>query len=68
MALHFRTAARFLATSPQAGRPHPDSPAGEFRLWRVPRWLLAYRADERPIAIVRMVHAARDPDEIAGDL
>lgn len=60
-----RESFRFLAEQPGAGHVRQDlSEDPEVRFWPVFSYLIAYAHEEHPLAIVAIVHGARDPGEI----
>jgi len=54
---------RLLATRPRIGRERPEIKAG-IRSLGVMSWIIFYRIEEEFIEIVRVLHGARDLDEI----
>jgi toxin ParE1/3/4 len=54
---------RLIATHPRMGRERPDIRPG-IRSFAVMSWTIFYRIEDRFIDIVRVLHGARDIDEI----
>ena len=54
---------RLLADNPRLGRPRPEI-ASEARAWIVGRYLVLYRAQDDGIEVVRVVHGAREIEQI----
>jgi len=54
---------RLISTHPQMGRERPDILPG-IRSFAVMSWTIFYRTEDRLIEIVRVVHGARDIDEV----
>jgi toxin ParE1/3/4 len=52
-----------LADNPRLGRPRPEI-APEARGWIVGRYLVLYRAQDDGIEVVRVVHGAREIEQI----
>ena len=56
----FRDAMRKLADFPQMGHLRADVADEELRFWSLYSYFIVYRAQQRPIQVVRVVHGARD--------
>jgi toxin ParE1/3/4 len=54
---------RLLADNPRLGRPRPEI-APEARAWIVGRYLVLYRGQDDGIEVVRVVHGAREIEQI----
>ncbi len=59
-----KEATRMLAELPGIGYTRPDVHDTRYRFWRVYSYLLAYRASDEALVIVRVVHGARDLRDI----
>jgi plasmid stabilization system protein ParE len=55
-----RQAMQLLARSPEIGHHRRDLASEPVRFWSVYSYLVIYRAEVRPIQIVRVLHASRD--------
>lgn len=55
-----RDAVRLLAEHPGIGHPRADVSDPRYRFWRVYSYLLAYRATDETLLVIRIVHGARD--------
>jgi len=55
-----REAMRILARNPEIGHYRRDLASEPVRFWSVYSYLVIYRADARPLQIVRVLHASRD--------
>lgn len=60
-------AARKLATHPQMGHRRPALAPAEVRFWPVGAYVVVYRAAEKPLQILRVLHGARDLDSILAE-
>lgn len=58
--LEFHHAMRRLARMPELGHLRQDLADEPLRFWPIRSYLIVYRAETRPIQIVRVLHAARD--------
>ena len=57
---------RFLAEQPGAGHTRADlTDDPTVRFWRVYSYLVVFVSTARPIAVVSILHGARDPEAIA---
>ena len=56
----FRSAMQKLARMPDMGHVRRDLTSESFRFWSVYSYLVIYRAEARPIQILRVIHGARD--------
>jgi toxin ParE1/3/4 len=54
---------RLLADNPRLGRSRPEI-APDARVWVVGRYLVLYRAQDDGIEVVRVVHGAREIEQI----
>jgi antitoxin ParD1/3/4/toxin ParE1/3/4 len=61
-------AMEMLARMPHSGRARPDLTPREVRFWPVHGFLIAYRAESRPLEIVRVLPGQRDPSTLRVDL
>jgi len=67
--LELRRRFQLLAAMPWAGHARSDLTRNSaLRFWSVHPYLVAYLADRRPLFIVRILHGARAPDELRGEL
>lgn len=57
---------RTVATTPGIGHIRSDLADEPVRFWRVHKYLIIYRAEIRPVEIVRVLHGARDIKAILG--
>lgn len=55
-----RQAMRHLAEMPEMGHLRQDLADEPLRFWSVYSYLIVYRANTRPLQIVRVLHASRD--------
>ncbi len=55
-----REAMRILAARPQIGHLREDLADEKLRFWAVYSYLIVYRAEARPLQVVRILHASRD--------
>ena len=55
-----RQAMQMLARSPEIGHYRRDLASEPVRFWSVYSYLVIYRAETRPLEIVRVLHASRD--------
>lgn len=55
-----RTAINFLSRNPGAGHLREDLTSANLKFWPVFSYLIIYRADLRPIGIVRVIHGSRN--------
>ena len=55
-----------LAQTPGMGHFRRDLAAEPLRFWHVRSYLIIYRAEKRPIEVVRVLHGARDVQAILG--
>lgn len=53
-------AARRLAGFPGLGHAREDVTDKPVRFWAVHAWLIVYRADRKPLEILRIVHGSRE--------
>src|SRR4051794_24715442 len=49
-----------LANAPGIGRVHEEWAPPPYRFWPLYSYLIMYRADVKPLRIIRVFHAARD--------
>jgi plasmid stabilization system protein ParE len=56
----FRAAMRRLADFPSIGHRREDLTPLPVRFWAVYSYLIIYRPDQKPLQVVRVLHAARD--------
>lgn len=56
----FKTAMRRLSRSPDIGHLREDLVDEPLRFWPVYSYLIIYRAEIRPIQIIRVLHGSRD--------
>ena len=61
-------AAATVAHTPGVGHRRAEIRRPDLRVWIVHAYLIVYRWDVDPIEIVRIVHGARDPDELGRGL
>src|ERR1700710_1555194 len=59
-----RAAMRKLADFPHIGHSRDDVPNRGLRFWSIYSYLIAYRADAKPLEIIRVLHGARDVGRI----
>jgi plasmid stabilization system protein ParE len=59
-------ALRKLARTPGLGHFRSDLAREPLRFWSVRSYLVIYRAEKRPLEIVRVLHGARDVQAILG--
>lgn len=50
----------FLSRTPGAGHLREDLTAADVLFWSVSSYIIIYKADTRPIGIVRVVHGSRE--------
>jgi antitoxin ParD1/3/4/toxin ParE1/3/4 len=55
-----RQAMRLLARTPEIGHYRRDLASESVRFWSVYSYLVIYRAEGRPLEVVRILHASRD--------
>lgn len=55
-----REAMQMLARSPKIGHYRRDLASEPVRFWSVYSYLVIYRAETRPLEVVRVLHASRD--------
>jgi plasmid stabilization system protein ParE len=53
-------AMQLLADNPGIGHLRPDLTPQDVRFWSVFRYMVIYRADTKPLEIVRVLHGKRD--------
>jgi plasmid stabilization system protein ParE len=49
-----------LSIHPGMGHSRADSPSREYRFWSVYSYLIVYRYDDSELAVIRVIHGARD--------
>jgi toxin ParE1/3/4 len=59
-------AARKLADMPGLGHRRADVTDKSALFWSVHSWLIVYRADRKPLEILRVIHGSRDLVRILG--
>lgn len=57
-------AMQMLAEFPGVGHTRPDVANPQYRFWTVLSYLIAYRADQDTVTILRVLHGARDFREL----
>jgi toxin ParE1/3/4 len=62
----FFTAFRMLAKSPGIGTSRPDYRGGNMRTFSVRRYVIVFRRVDDVVEIARVLHAARDLDNLLG--
>src|SRR6185295_13525205 len=62
-----RDAMKLLARTPEIGHYRRDLASEPFRFWSEYSYLVIYRAETRPIQVVRILHASRDVRAILGE-
>jgi toxin ParE1/3/4 len=62
-----RGAVARLAAAPGIGHVREDLAPKSIRFYRVYKYLIVYRAESRPLAVVRVLHGARDVRSILSD-
>jgi toxin ParE1/3/4 len=61
-----RSAMKKLADFPGMGHRRDDVDDQTLRFWSVYSYLIVYRADTKPLQIVRVIHGARDVPRVLG--
>lgn len=59
-----REAMRSLAARPQRGHLRADLADEKLRFWPVYSYLIVYRAEVRPLQVIRVLHASRDVQKL----
>jgi len=68
LARDFEQAFALLAQFPKAGRERPELSGGKrLMFWPADKYMVAYRQEKKQVAILAVLHAARDIPAILGD-
>src|SRR5688572_7790365 len=59
-----RTAMQRLAAFPNIGHLREDLTDEPLRFWSVYSYLIVYRAEQRPLEVIAIVHGARDVERV----
>ena len=57
-------AMRQLAGTPGMGRTKENVTARPVLFWSVHKYLIVYRPEHKPLEVVRILHGARDPEDL----
>jgi plasmid stabilization system protein ParE len=55
-----------ISLDPMAGHVREDLTSSRFRIWTVSSYLIFYAGTQKPISIVRILHARRNVSAILG--
>ena len=68
VALHFADAFELLAANPGIGHRRDELRDRELRVWVVHSYLIIYDPSQSPIVILRVVHGARELQNLSRDI